>query len=413
MTLVTGSGLERFMNCRASSVLHRAFDERGNEWAQRGIAAHEYLQSVSGLLAGDPKLSPEAAAAVALELVDVQFRDGCRAIDVSDLRDVVGLTAEMAFAYNPMEGTSRVLGVGIDRQYSAAGVTEDEIPLSLDVVGLDDPKSPSIGFIADYKSGWSKRTPAAKNWQLRGGALALARHYDLDIVRVQLIHLHEDRPAYRDRASFDAADLAMFEAEARAQWKIALADRELGELPDCTQGSWCNFCPSYHSCPAKTALIRAVISDDIETRLSGLTDEELALAFKKMKSAKQTLDRIDSAMHAIAAQRPILLERRADGTEEWFGMTTVVGNLKIDGPKARDVVREMLDEKAVDEVSKFSVTQKLLKEAIKARVPYGQAESKLRAVIDEMKKRGAATKPTKHDVDIYTLKPAGAQLKAG
>ena len=31
----------------------------------------------------------------------------------------------------------------------------------------------------------------------------------------------------------------------------------------------------------------------------------------------------------------------------------------------------------------------------------------------EMKKRGAATNPTKHDVDIYTLKPAGAQLKAG
>jgi hypothetical protein len=242
------------MFCRVSSVLERAFDERGSEWASRGLASHAYLQHVG------EGMTAEAA----LELVDERFREGCRAIDLDDLKDVLGLSAEMSFAYHPATDTARVLGVALEREYEAAGVREDEIPMTLDVVGLDDPKSPSIGVVADYKRGWSKRTPAAKNWQMRGGALALSRAFDLDIVRVQLIHLHEDRPAYRDRASFDAADLAVFAAEARVRHEIALADREAyartGVRPDATQGSWCDWCPSYHVCPAKTGLLRAMIS---------------------------------------------------------------------------------------------------------------------------------------------------------
>lgn len=434
--LITGSGLERHMYCRVSSVLERAFDERGSEYAQRGRATHEYLQRIA------EGMSP----AESLELVDEYFREGCRAIDLEDLDDALGMTPELALAYHPATDTARVLGSGLDRDYETAGVHEEEIPMSVDVAGIDlrispeqcskmvgrnlhcsrpldhagecgDFVSPSVGAVYDYKRGWSKRTPAERNWQMRGGALALARAFDLDEVRVQLIHLHEDRPAYRDRATFYAADLAMFAAEARVRHELAVADREAysnkGIRPDATQGSWCDWCPSYHVCPAKTGLIRSVLAEaEIETRISAMTDAELALAFKKAKHAKQVLERIDGAIHAIASQRPILLERRADGTEEYLGMTPKVGNLKIDAAKARDIVREMLDAEAVEEVSKFTVTQELLEKAIKKRVPRGHGASKLRTVIEEMKKRGAATKPTKHDVGVYTIRPALA-AKAG
>lgn len=401
----TGSGIERWMACRVSSVLERAFDEVGSEWAQRGRASHAFLQHVGE---GMP-------AAEALDLVDEEHREACRAIDLEDLRDVLGLTAELSLAYNPTTDTARVLGVALDREYAAAGVTEDEIPLTVDVAGLDDPKSPSVGVVYDYKTGWSRRTPAERNWQMRGGALALARAFDLSIVRVQLIHLHENRAAYRDRASFDAADFAMFAAEARVRRELELADREhlraTGERPDATQGAWCNHCPSYHACPAKANLVRTILGEtEIETRIAALTDPELALAWKKARQAKQVLERIESSIFGIASQRPVLLERRGDGTEEWLGMTPKVGNLKIDADKARDVVRQMLDEAAVDEVSKYTVTQGLIEDAIKKRVPRGQGAAKMRAVLEEMKRTGAATKPTKHEVGIYTIQRA---LKAG
>jgi hypothetical protein len=137
-----------------------------------------------------------------------------------------------------------------------------------------------------------------------------------------------------------------------------------------------------------------------------MTDAELALAFKRSKGLRRVLDRVDAATYAIAAQRPVLLERQDNGDETWLGMTVIEGNLKIDADKGRAVVREMLDEAAVDEVSKYTVTQKLLEEACKKRVPRGPGAAKLRAVLDEMKKRGAATKPTKHGVDIYPVKRA-------
>lgn len=402
---VTGSGMERWMACRVSSVLERAFDEVGSEWAQRGRAVHSYLQIVGG---GFP-------AVEALDLVDEEHRDACRAIELEDLRDVLVLTAELSLAYNPMTDTARVLGVALNREYAAAGVTDDEVPLTVDIAGLDDPKQPSIGFVGDFKTGWSKRTPAGRNWQMRGGALALARAFDLDMVRVQLIHLHENRPAYRDRAQFEAADLAVFAAEARVRHELARADREhlnaTGQRPDATQGSWCNHCPSYHACPAKTALVRTILQEtEIEVRVTSMTDSELALAWKKARQAQIVLDRIVSSIFGIASQRPILLDRQADGREEWLGITEKESNLKIDGKLAREVIGELLDEAAVDEVMKYEVTQKALETAIKTRVAKGQGAAKMRELIEELKRRGAATKTKRHTVGIY---PINRQLKAG
>jgi len=393
--ITTGSGLERFMMCRAANVLHRAFNEGGNRDSTYGIEGHAFLQRIG------QGMSREAS----LEEVDDRFRDGIAAIDVEDLRDVLGLTPELALAYHPETDTARVLGSGLGRAYEAAGVTEDEIPLTVDVAGLDNPERPAIGFVGDYKSGWSRLTPAERNWQMRGGALALARAFDLDLVRVQLIQLREDRPARRDRAEFTAADLAVFAAEARARHAIAREDRRLYKLtreePDATTGPWCQHCPSFHACGAQTALIRAVVDLDAHQELDA---ESIAAAYRKVREARAALIQVDKRIHAAAAQAPVRIEVLPDGTEMWLGTTLVVGNERLDAEIARAVVGEMLDAAAVDEVSKHEVIKGRLEAATKARVPRGQGAAKVRAILEEIGKRGGAHKPTRHDVGLYPLR---------
>lgn len=402
--ITTGSGIERFMSCRASNVLHRAYNE-GGQYATDGIEAHAFLQRVIG------GMSRESS----LEEVDERFRDSISEIDLEDLDDVLGLTPEMALAYHPEADTARVLGVGIERAYEAAGVTEDEIPLTVDVAGLDNKDPfPEVGLVIDWKRGWSRLTPAAQNWQMRGGALALARAFNLDRVRVQLIHLREDRPAYRDRATFGAADLAAFAAEARVRYALARADRTAykatREEPDATMGSWCRFCPSFHACSAQTALIKRIADvDEIEQ----LDNDAVATAYRRVRAARAALAKLDTQIHAAAARMPVLIETLPDGAELWLGTTTVTGNRKLDPHIARAVVREMLDEAAVEEVSKHEVAVGRIEAAAKARAPRGQGAAKARAILEEINRRDGVHRPTRHDVDLYKLSRSLPPAKSG
>lgn len=395
--ITTGSGLERFMNCRASSVLHRAWDAAGDRGASYGTEAHAFLQRIG------EGISREAS----LEEVDERFRDGISSIDVDDLVDVLGLTPELALAYHPATDTARVLGAGLGRAYEAAGVADDEVPLTVDVAGLDSPQRPSVGFVGDFKTGWSRLTPAAFNWQMRGGALALARAFDLDAVRVQLIHLREDRPAFRDRATFTSADLAAFAAEAGARHELAVAERKnyrmTREEPDATIGSWCRYCPSYHACSAQTALIKRIADVDQGEQLDA---EAIAVAYRRVRAARAGLKRIDKQIHAAAARSPVLIEVMPDGTEMWLGETTVTDHRKLDPDIARAVLREMLDDQAADEASKHEVGIGRIEAVVKRRVPRGYAASKVRAILEEIDRRGGVHRPTRQNVALFPLRRA-------
>lgn len=406
--LTSGSGLERFMSCVGSSVLPRAFDANSNEHATRGQEIHAYLQRIGeGMKPAD-----------SLDLVDPEFRAAAEAVDLEQLKDILGLTAEMTFAYNPVFGTSRVLGVGLDREYDAAGLTEDEIPLTPDVVGLNHPTAPTAGIVVDYKEGWSKRTPAARNWQMKGAALALARKYDLDEVRVQLIHMRDGVIVYRDTATFTAADFAVFESEVRARWNLIPGARDMylraGIAPELTKGPWCTFCPSWHACPAQTSLVRAAVNRDaMEEQTRGpLRPEDVARAWLMLDEVEEPRKRLKSACLAAARERPVLLYTEADGTQVYLGMQETQGQTQIDADKAREVVREMLGPDAVDEVCSFEVTLKKIEAAAKKRVPKGKGAEKLRAIRDEMRKRGAERRPVKHEVGVYKIRPQIA-AKAG
>lgn len=412
MTFATGSGIERWVHCRASAVLPRSFDAEGTADSARGSESHAYLERIAN------GMSPEASLAE----VDERYQERCKGIDLTDLADVLNMSPEVSFAYHPPTDTARVLGAGLGREYERAGVGDDEIPLTVDVAGIrvDDPDGPRIGVVVDYKDTHGRVTRAESNWQLRGGALALARAFDLDEVRVQLIYLRDGVAARRDRATYTAADLATFAAELRVRHELAIADRaayvETGREPDSARGSWCRFCPSYFSCRAQMALVRAAVSgdefDDI-MRTSPIAPEMIAEAWRRLRDIKRPLKLLESTIYASAKERPILLETLPDGTQMWLGTTEVVGNLKIDPTIAREVVRDMLGPEAVDEVSKHTVTQGLLEVAIKARVPYGAGASKKRAILTEIEKRGGSHKPTKHDVDVYKVEPKQLAAKVG
>lgn len=416
--ITSGSGLERFMNCIGSSVLPRALDAEGNQYSDRGKELHAHLQRVGEGMKVDESL----------ELVDERYRDAAAAIDTEQLRDVLGLTCEMTFAYNPVFDTARVLGVGLEREYVAAGLTEDEIPVTMDVVGLNSRENPTVGKVVDYKFGWAKLTPAERNWQMKGGALCLSRVYDLDEVGVQLIHMREKLPARRDVAVFSAADLAIAAAQARARWDEVLRARERFEQmkiePEVTKGSWCHHCPSYHACGAQMALVRAAATREVyeePNRDGPIAHNDVARVYLMLEELEEPRRRLKAAVYAAAKERPVLIRTEEDGTEVWLGVTEVEGNLKLDANKAREIVREMLGKKRndgtesdpADEISLYTVSQERIEAACKLRVPKGKGAEKMRAVLAELKRRGGATKPVKHDVDLYKIRPQQRSLKAG
>lgn len=395
------------MNCIGSSVFPRANDANSNEHATRGTELHAYLQRISeGMTPAD-----------SLDQVDEEFRAHCEAVDLEQLKDVLGLAPEMTFAYNPIFGTSRVLGIALEREYAAAGLTEDEVPLTPDLVGVNDSESPTIGIVVDYKDGYSKRTPAAKNWQMKGAALALARHYDLDVVRVQLIYTRKGAVVWRDTATFTAAELAVFEAEVRVRWNVVPDARErylVGFQPDVVKGPWCRFCPSFHACPAQVALIRAAVSPDLVERPlhDGLSVDDIPRLYKMLEALEEPRKRLWAAIYASAKERPVLLETLEDGTQVWIGVWETVGNLKLDAAKAREVAKELLGPEAPDEICAFTVSQDRIDKACKKRAAKGQGAAKFREFMALLEKRGGAVKPRKHDVEVYKLAPHQLAAKA-
>jgi hypothetical protein len=340
---------------------------------------------------------------------------------------VLGLTSEMAFAYNPVFDTARVLGIGLDREYVAAGLTEDEIPVTMDIVGLNSRDNPTVGKVVDYKFGWAKLTPAARNWQMIGGALCLQRVYDLDEVGVQLIHMREDLPAKLDSAVFTAADLAIAAAQARARWDQVLAARERYERthidPDVAKGAWCGHCPSYNSCHGQTGLIRAAVTREVyeePSRDGPLSHDQVAHVYKLLRDLDEPRKRLKAQVYAAAKERPVLIETLENGEEVWLGVTEVVGNTKVDADKARDLAREMLGKRndgkvsdVADEISVHEVSLGRIEAAIKLRVPKGKGAETMRAFMAELKRRGGAPKPVRHDVDLYKIRPHAIAAKAG
>jgi hypothetical protein len=395
--ITTGSGIERTVNCRASSVLPRVWRASG-PGADRGTEAHAYLERIANGTA------PEES----LLLVDEEHRPACEAIDLPPLTDDLRMAPEVALAYNPVTDTARVLGSSLERDYSAIGA--DEWPLTIDLAGVAN----GDGQARDWKTGWQRLARTRGNWQMRGAAIAVARAFDVGRVDAQLIYLREGRPAWRDHATFDAFELAGIAAELRATHERVRADRlafAAGGHVEPTEGSWCRYCPSWSTCPAKAALVRWALTGQDDAPIQAM---DLAAALERVRQGKKALELIEKQILATigeaTAERPLLVEVSDDGTETWLGKHQKEGNDRLDAAVAVAVAAEVLAVPA-DQLDRFrsevtTVTKAAIERAVKARAPRGQAARTMERIVKAARDRGGITKAATESVGLFTRRPA-------
>lgn len=396
-SFTTGSGIERTVHCAASGVLPKHY-EAANVYSDGGNEKHAYCERISN------GMSP----AESLTLVPEEYRQACEDLDVETMGELQ-LSAEVTLVYRPETGTARILGQGLARNYD--GVADDEIPTTLDLIGVD--LAAHRGEVADHKFGWSKRTPAPLNWQIKGGSLALAKLYDLDEVGGTLLLHREGRPLFRDRAVFGPADLLIAADDLRRTAERVQRDRERyarGEPVPATEGSWCKYCPSFWDCPAKIGAIKAAltITDDYP-----ITVADAGKVWALVDDGIKALKAVKTRLIAMASVQPMLLGVEPDGTELWLGSTEVEGNERLNAKVVLDAAVEVMTGMGLSGIddgfrlsaSKLEVTKKGLEAAIKDRVPRGQGASTLRAVLKAAEAAGGITRPKKHEVDLYRSSP--------
>lgn len=354
--LMTGSGIERHAICAASAVLPHVGTVSDD--AARGTVIHAFLEAVNA-----------KGREAALADVPDDLRPVCEALDVSKLPTNPRLfAAEVAFAFHTVTGKARELGRGIGRRYDCAST---EIAGTADVIALLDDDGV---FVADFKSGWSRRTAARDSLQLRFYALAAARAYGRSRAQVQVIRIFEDGETWTDEASLDAFDIDSFAADLSALASSVEADRKLyaeGVEPQMVEGAHCRWCPAFSRCPAKAALISIPPSVEI-------TPEGASAAYQRIRLYKQALEKAEEILRDYARANPIPLP---DGSV--YGVRYDDAR-RIDGKVAEKVLREWFGQ-AADAGIEVDVSQASIKRALAAA---GNRGVKLADVLAEIEKRG-------------------------
>jgi len=368
----TASQLERLLNCHGSGALPVA--DTTSAYAAQGSANH--AEQEADVEAGQ---LPEKIASF-LGAASTTAR------------------AEVKLAYDCATDDGRILGTGSDREYG--DLAPFEIAGTADVLAFDAERV----YVVDRKL-WTAVTAAERNVQVGFLALAAARALGRSVASVALVY----ETGRVDRAELDQIDMGTLAGrlhDLNGNVAIQIARRARGELVDVREGTWCRHCPSAHACPARTALIRRLVMGGEATELElmlPLDDATARAAYERLGHAKSLLKRIESALYARASEHPIPL-----GDGRFFGRHVEEGNEHLDGRIARAVIAEKLGDDAVEEVVSYEVTKARLKDAIKKRAPKGAAAAAERTVLEEIRRRGGATRETKERVSEFQIALASA-----
>lgn len=391
---ITGSKIHRIWKCAASAVLPQGYDGSDpSPAALRGTAIHAFLEQVGKIGRG------AALAAAPADVVPL-----LEALDLDNLP--VGLATEVSFAWNWQTGAVRELGRNLPRlptgavDYDAAGVNWScEVPITIDVMGLAYASSgpgqgervdvrdiAKRGYVGDYKSGHTKYPAPDMFGQTLLAALCVARVYGCDDVVVELLHIHDNGGHHAARRTVNEWDLQAFEAELSASM-LAIAAPNAGG-PDFVdhgpvEGSWCDHCPAFRSCPAKLALVRAIptelmrlgatagVEPGTMTLTPGaLTIRNAAAAWEAIERIEDVLARAKEEICSIGAFEPIPL---SDGR--------VIGRLiterrGLNGKVAAELLRERLGPAAAEYIEESVTLDALRKAVAKHRRPDEKIETK-------------------------------------
>jgi CRISPR/Cas system-associated exonuclease Cas4 (RecB family) len=371
---LSGSAVPRALRCIGSVVLPQS-DYR-TTYAEDGADNHAEMEAAADV--GDIDSLPP----VVRELI--------RPDDV--------LITETSFAYDVSDDTARKLGG--PRAY--AGLRPFEIPSTPDLAIHGDGRL----VVVDYKN-FEEVDPADENAQVATYALTLCRVLGYDEATVVIVYLGGLlRPSI---ATLTALDLDAHAARLRDLHSAAATARARfrdGIVPPLATGKHCKYCSAFIAktsdglslCPEWAKLKQesvAVLPLQVETMIPFGSDEDAAEAFDLLQRIKLLTTRIQAALYARAAERPIPL---ADG--RMFGPVEKQGKREIDADKAYEKIRAKYGQHVADASVQRKVAQKWIEDALKANGVKGATKAK-EELVKELEAEGAVTRETKTTIEIY------------
>lgn len=365
--MFTPSQVHRVEKCPVSETYPHI--QRETEYSAAGTAAHRFMARVRELR-GAAAEAGQAREIALREVEDPEHLAVLEALPLDDPRmpslDPAAFTAELALALNLATGAARILGKGLTREQAR------ELAQPGEMVGIADlaAKAEQSGVVLDLKFGHGRVPRAAVNLQTDTYLLMLVRALRLEDGGHQgIVWVFDDEP-WVDVVERDPLELDdHFERLRRLATQVEeLRARPPAERPAPVEGPWCAYCPAFLSCPAKRALLYALVHDP-EGTIPAPTEGTLAPAamgegWKKLRRAKQVLERVEAIFKELARIQPIQLgdgEVLAERVTEGVGL---VGHL------AARVLEEKLPivGRAVADAARSEMTKASLERALKTHL---------------------------------------------
>lgn len=361
MTRLSASAVPRLLACPGSA--HLPHKDYRTAFAEAGTDRHSELEAEA----------------------DLGVTDGVHPSIVALYPRGAQMTSEAAFAYDVATDTARALGHG---RAAYKGLAPFEIPGTADLVVLGNGQ----GVVVDHKS-YEEFDPAEVNTQTATYALMLARAAKLDEVTVAINYKHR-APSI---AVLDALDLDAHAARLKRLY-LDVAHAAKDPSASLSTGKHCKYCPAFLACPRQYALTVDIDQGELAMRVEASIpferDEDAAAAFDLLGRIKTLTARIQAALYARAAERPIPLSNG-----KMFGPVEKQGNEKLDGDVVYEVVKTKHGQSIADAAVVRTATKKRLNEAL--AFAGGKVAQLERDVLDEVRARGGARREIKTAIEEY------------
>lgn len=298
--------------------------------------------------------------------------------------------AEHAIALDLSDGTARMLGRVVDRQYS---VGPFEIPGAMDAFALEITSERRRGHIVDWKTGMAEVEAPARNAQMLFYAAALARAFELDSVVISIGRTlgkdARDCQPHFESEVVHSLELDAFFVRLREAYNRATRAKLNKSGPRSLRiGPHCLSCKAA-ACPAQQGMM-AQARNGVELTTIGMRKGDAVLELMaSVATAKKYQAMATAMLAAIASEGPVDVDGRP------WGKYTTVGNEKVDSELASQIMHRRFAPNHLE----VNCTKAGVERATKKRGLVGkEAAEYARAVINEFRSIGAMTRTTKTEI---------------
>ncbi len=379
----TASQLNRIKACPASETLPHT--DVSTVWAERSNAIHTYLQHLD-----------ELGQIGALEKIPQQYRDECRALDV----DIpLGARTEVAYAYDLDTKEAWELEGCKDREYHkyVDAANPNIICGTLDLEHITEDRA----RVDDWKSGGKRYPKPHTQPAMMFYGMCVSKVRERGVVDLQYRQLDT---GISPRSTVDTFDFVAFEGELlRIRKAVGVAKRTPAASQVYNQGEHCRYCPAQDSCPPRLRMMDRAHTGELEREVhlnwgAGAVRDpaHLQQMYAQYEAAKLMVSRMSDILHAIAKEEAFECKPGV-----MFGEVEKLGNEKLHGPIAHQVVEEIHGTDAADAACRRKCTKKDLERAIKAAVPRGQGKKAIDATLEAIRARGGSERKLTKKITKY------------